>query len=940
MNKHVIIVPDVYNDSTWSHADVPDVLEYIKQEFVFVPETLCIFHEKITGQGGSTDVTPVDPASEQHFRELTGTFYVVVYPGFMLDQIGGIQWEAIKFSYNFVKKLLLPADPVAPGSPNNELSARQNSARVNGRIPYIVGELRSTPDLIALPYSFYNSDGKEEEHCLMCIGTGYYQILDCRDGDTPVTDIADAAVSVYDPETDITSAAIYQVGEAFTDAPLYTIKSSSINGQTLDTPAERKLESTNLYFEYPNLIKSRVPVDFTGLLAVNDSVSIYGAEFGVSDAGLSGAATVDTGSLISFETTLDLSSPNDYKGLLLTAATFVISGSGVNLSGQYEVASIVKTTVLGGFKYSITLSNPAFVNPNWSAVTGPVTATIGATLNNNDGAIDLDEVYTVQSVSSSAITLVNPVAINSDWDKVNELPGHSTVALTADISLDKMDSRWVGWHSIIMPEATGIMANFSYPQGLYWTSKKGRVDPHRSEIVIEYQMLDTDGDPIGGIFTKNDFRYQLIKDGFGVTLKIDLPYPGSFRFRARRSFFGGEDQANSTVKIKDVFATAVSSKRNYGNVTIVRSKTIATDGALSVKERKLNFKVVRKFPLNVTGPLTATRSAADALVQMAIDPHIGRRTLAEVDYAQIYDTVDQINSYFGSSQASQFCYTFDDVNQSFQEAAGMIASAIFCEPYRRYNKLLLQFERETDNSVLLFNHRNKVPETETRELIFGIQKNYDGVIVEYTDPADDSRVKFFLPDENIKNPQTINTVGVRNKRQAYLIAYRAWNKMQFQRETVHFEAMREADLLVRTDRVLCADNTLTTTQDGQIESFSGLIVITSQPVKFVAGLNYVMHLQLDDGSVDAIGCSAGIDEYHVQLSRAALRPLFAGTAYMVTSDDDETAKAFIVMEKEPSASNTSSLTLINYDSRYYQNDHDFNNYGWGFNWGNSWGGVI
>jgi hypothetical protein len=143
--------------------------------------------------------------------------------------------------------------------------------------------------------------------------------------------------------------------------------------------------------------------------------------------------------------------------------------------------------------------------------------------------------------------------------------------------------------------------------------------------------------------------------------------------------------------------------------------------------------------------------------------------------------------------------------------------------------------------------------------------------------------------------------------------------------------LRESDLLVRKDRVLIADNTRTGTQDGEIETQIGLIVTTSQPCEFAAGQSYTMHLQLYDGSVDAIGCSAGIDPYHVVLSRPAALPLvldsdrYVRTVYMLVSDIDTRAKAFLLGEKSMAGRMTNTLKLVNYDHRYYQNDTDFIN---------------
>lgn len=58
--------------------------------------------------------------------------------------------------------------------------------------------VRSYPDLIAVTYTYYRN-GIEVEECLMVIGRGYYQIHDCRDGDTPAGAINGVSVSIYEP---------------------------------------------------------------------------------------------------------------------------------------------------------------------------------------------------------------------------------------------------------------------------------------------------------------------------------------------------------------------------------------------------------------------------------------------------------------------------------------------------------------------------------------------------------------------------------------------------------------------------------------------------------------------------------------------------------------------------------------------------------------------
>ena len=944
--KKVIIVPDVYDRSTWSEADVEDVLAYIYQQFDVWPENAKIYHNQIAE---SCDVTPNHPkrinAQIEHIQTLEGTFYVVIEPA---EPISLAMWVfyaivAATTAYSLYTVLTMPK-PQAPvaGSSNNELAQRSNQARLNGRIPDIFGRVRSYPDLIAQPYTYFDdATGKEIEYCLMVIGRGYYQIKDCRDGTTEVSGIDGVSVSIYDPGVSIVNGIpTYQVGEAFTEPPLSVIKSSAINGQTLQYPNDQKIESSLIYFQYPNLIKtSGSTIDFTTLFTANDIVAIYNARYGVLDVMLSGEIMVTSSGSVIIESTTNIANENTFKGLLLTGALVDISTTSGDppettvtkrdLSGQYVISGITKTAISGGFHYEIVLSNPNTVNSNWQYVNDDYTLTSGALLNKNTQGINLDGSYTIATITADTITLAPPSSVNNEWDKLSTLPNQNTTGQDVLVRLDGSTDKWVGWFNIAKNDATGLFYNLVYPQGLYWQSRSGRQDAHPSRIKIEYQQIDNNNVPFGAIYSNEFYIFDRKLTQFGKSVTVDFPFTGSFRFRVAR-LTNDDSNARADVKIKDVFGFSISDKDIYNNVTVLRSRTVATDGALSIKERKLNCLVNRKLPLNGTGPLQVTRSAGQALINLALDQYIGRRTSAEVDIAQINAEIAKVNAYFGSDLMSEFNYTIDDDNLSFEEIAGMVASSAFCEPYRFGSLTRLKFEQPQENAVLLFNHRNKVPLTEKRSYTFGVQKDYDGVELEYTSDVDDARVKYIIPEDiTPKNPLKITTTGIRNEAQAKVRAWREWNKLRYKYMSCEVEVLDESELLIRNDRILVADNTIVDTQDGEVESVDGLIIQTSQPCTFEAGHDYYIYLQMSDATVDMVPCTAGEDKYHVVLSRPPVQPLvvsddrYVKTLYTLVRADQTEAQAFMLEELTPQTQMTNTLKASNYDARFYERDHDF-----------------
>ncbi|USA54570.1 host specificity factor TipJ family phage tail protein [Acinetobacter sp. C32I] len=927
--KRVIICPDPYNQSTWSTADVDDVSAYLKQQFTVFPQNTKIYHNSVAEEN---DITPLSAEGIKHLQSLEGTFYVVIYPSWIWYVYYAI--VAIMAAYSIYSILTMPKpESGQPGSANNELSGRSNRSRVNGRIADIFGNIRAYPDLIAVVYSYYENDIEIEE-CLMCIGRGYYQIHDCRDGDTDVNGIDGVSVSIYDPDTSIIgSDTIYKVGQSFTTLPLDVAKSASINGQTLVNPNDVVVDGTHIYFTTGGVIRSsESSTDFRNIFAVGDGIAISGAQFGVDNAVLSGPCSVSSDFKVSIDTDVDVAAYADFKGLLLNGANVDIAGINYDLSGQYIVSSVTRTLVGSIYTYVVQLDSPKQVNYNWNYVDADYDLTAGIILNNNIGSVDLDDNYSVSVVTASSITLSNASTDNPDWDKIPTLFGGSTQGLNdGAIYLELVANKWVGWFDIFKDDATHLNLNIYFPGGLWNQDSKGKTNWAWVKIQVQYQIINDDGDPVSPIYTYEYYSDHVTKRyGFGISLNIELPTQGNVRFRAAKVDQHNGNNPTTDCKVKDVYLSSAYNKDKYSNVTIVRSRTVATDGALSLKERILNCLVTRKLKVDGTGELVATKDAGQALINMGLDQYIGRRSATEIDIDQIKSEVQAVRDYFGSPVATEFSYTFDDENLSFEEQAGMIASACFCEAMRFGNKLRLKFEKPQDNSVLLFNHRNKLMGSETRTFKFGIDKDYDGVELEYTSPSDDKRVTYSIPTGiTLTNPLKIQSTGIRNEAVAKTRAWREWNKLKHQNVNCEFTALNESDLLIRNDRILVADNTSLETQDGEVVAIDGLILTGSQDVDFVSGETYYCHLQMQNATVDIVECTAGEMTNQIILTRPPIQALvvdpdrYVKTLYTVIKGADSSKSIFMLSEMTPNDQMTNKLTCINYDDRYYQNDHDF-----------------
>lgn len=951
--KIVTLALNPLDPETWTNHEVADVRDFLMEQFKEWPSTARIYHKQVSS---ATDVTPSSETEVERLGELEGPFYVIVYPAEPITIIYAI--VAIVVVAAVVMSAQQPPIPTLRNtqsqSPNNELSERSNKPRPNARIPDIFGTVRSTPDLLALPYKIFVNN-EEVEYSYMCIGRGYYEVpeLEVRDDTTRVIDIAGTSVEVYSPFTSPNSgdAPQLRIGTAINTLVLNVVRSNAVNGQIMRAPNDQNLRgNSNIRFAAPNEIQLNpaAGLDFTDKFASGDSLTLAAAVEYDSYANETRIIAAFNDGYFRFEISSSTLPPlySAGKECVLTGATFnQTDGDGFiiatcDLSGIYEIASVVlESQVITpefGSPYTqyycrVNLASPASVNPKWSEASG-LSTSAGIRIPDGSELYNLNGVYTILSVSDTVITLSDPASVNAQW---------SSITVTGYISpiLSTTGSKWVGPFVLDKTDLSQVFANFVALNGLYKDDGKNQ---QRFDVVCEVELtpINADGSPRGAAET-----FQTTIEGSATyrstrasTLKADPTFTGRCKVRARRvtpSDLAFEGSVVDEIKWRDVYSVSPVVESDFGNVTTVQSVTYATAGALALKERKLNMLVTRQIPLRVSGStftteVYSTNDAAEIISAICLDKYIGNRQVAEIDFDSIYEAIAEVKSYFGSNKAAEFCYTFDSDNLSFEETMKSIADAVFCTAYRRGNIIKISFEKETQDSTLLFNHRNKLPGSETRTVRFGNQEDFDGVSYQYIDPEDDAQVTFYIPeDRSAVNAKEIESLGVRNKLQAYFHAWRMWNKIRFQNVITEFTATQEADLLVNNDRILVADNTRPDTQDGEVISQNLLELKLSQKVDFSKYAEYTLFLQLYDGTLDAIPVTPGSSSDKVVLGCAPRLPLaldddfYARTTFILVGNSEPCENAFLVSEKDSQSNFTSIVRAVNYDARYYANDKDF-----------------
>lgn len=942
IKKQVTLALDALDPDSWTVHETEDICAFLVNEFGTWPSTARIYHKTVSL---SSDVTPSNETDITRLQNLEGPFVVVVYP-----EGDPITWAVVGL---FVAAFLFMPQPPIPTlrntqnqSPNNELSERSNKARPMARIPDIYGTVISTPDLLALPYKIFK-DHEEVEYSYMCIGRGEYDISadTVKDDTTLISDIAGASVEIYAPYTSPNSGDTPQlsIGEPINTPVLNVSRSNSVNGQVVRSPNDVSyVADANVKFVYPNEIHlNSTEDDFTDSFVSGDSLIVENAEVYEDYFSETRNIVAYSDGYFKFEipsTTL----PAEYTSgshLELVGAQFslTIFSPYYDLDGNYIIDHTELETVIGEtttYFCRVYLVDPEAINPKWSVADGTTSTDALIKIASGELLLNLNGTYSILSVTANIITLSSPSSVNPAWSTLTD-SGYLSPTLSTS------GPKWIGPFVLDDPSLTEVYANFVALNGLYKDNGKNQ---KRFDVTCEIELtpINPDGSPRGAVET-----FQATIEGSAtfrstraITLKATPTFTGRCKVRARRVTETDLEYKGTVVdeiKWRDVYSVAPVNELDFGNVTTVQAITYATAGALAIKDRKLNMVATRKIPLRVSGSTFTTETyptsnAAEILSAICLDPYIGNRTASELDFDSIYDSVTDVEDYFGTDIATEFNYTFDSDNLSFEEIVKSVADVIFCSAYRSGSVIKLFFEKENIDSTLLFNHRNKLPGSETRTIRFGNQDNFDGVSFKYVSKEDGAQVTYYIPeDRSAINPKEFESIGIINNLQAYFHAWRIWNKIRYQNTVTEFTATQEANILIKNDRILVADNTRTGVQEGEVLSQDVLQLTLSQDVDLTEYPSYSIFLQLPDGTVESIPITAGTNTNQVVLDNAPRLPLaldedlYARTTYMIIGDTDTRENAFLVTERNQQSNLTSTIKAINYSSKYYEKDKDFIN---------------
>lgn len=555
-------------------------------------------------------------------------------------------------------------------------------------------------------------------------------------------------------------------------------------------------------------------------------------------------------------------------------------------------------------------------------------------------AIELIDIKTSSYVLSGiyAITSISAVDVSFTVDgTVNPWLGITTSVplLPGDISTtgpyNKVAVSWSNWFTMDKIKATRVLANFGAQSGMY----KDDGNKKRSAAVtirLEYQALDVNGSPIGPVYSADGTVSGRSSDQTGVSIVGALPTPSTFRARARRvtdKDLDFEGQVVDDVSFDNLYAQIPDTTPNYGNRTTVHTARRQTPRATSIKAPKLALIVTERIYKYMGGgvfdtALTNNTQAVQSLIRLLRDPVCGGLNLTASNMDRLLAVQAEVESYFGSAQAGQFCYTFDSFDVTMQDIINTVAEAIFCRAYREGSAILLDFDRPRMGPEMVFTHRSKAPgEKWTRA--FNTRDRYDSLKFSYIDPATNTKETITIPADGGLKTETYDSKGIRNYKQAYWAAYRRYQRNLLNRVSVEFAALEEG-VFARPGRAISVvKGSRVAPFDGYVVAVDGLTVVLSQNVEFTPGQEHSLILKRRDGSVQSVPVTPGANSRTVIMTSAPQEAIYTGnealkTEFSFGSEDRHNAQMMVVSTVEPGSDRTVRITGYNYTDDYYAYD--------------------
>lgn len=819
----------------------------------------------------SSDVMELAHGKEDYYTVLQN-------PGLPPPVVAFLIQVAIAVAISVVMSILFPP-PDMPGnvnrtqsSPNNSLANRENQVRLNQRVEDIYGTVKAIPSLMMPTYNKYINH-KQMEYGYYCVGRGYYNITNLKDGDTPIRYVPSSRASIYAPFTSPTLGGASSVINGGVSDKLYvTSRSTEVDGLTLKAQNQLQITSPASYKFSQGTVGGTIeqarnasgiviaPPNFNSIAEAGDKLVITNSTVLVSEAVYPTGFGDDSG------------------GELISPAVYT------NVNGEYLVDVVEDGKV--------TLTTSPWTTAELGLGTGTATITL--------------KKYSISTGLFQSVSNYTEWAILPDLDRTQVW---CNILATGGIYADNGEGKQAVSVAFSL-EVQRLDTNLTTPLGSIETvsgSLSGATTDERA-ITIEYTTAWT-----------GPARVRMKR-----TSDFPFTYKGTWIDEIKwRDVYSVTPVTKENFGNKTTIHTVTQATQRATNIQNRQLNCIASR-KLPTYNGSTFSGAFDSTGLHISGTISATSKIINILAAVVEDPKIGG-SLSQLDLEQCWGVQQELDAW--SLHSGQFNYTFDNDSASFEETVTLIANAGFCLAYRQNGKIRLAFDKLQPNSTALFTHRNKKPNAETITRTFATDSEYEGVEFVYRDPLKDTMETILLPlGTPVSKYKKFEIPGIRSFTQAWYRANREYKRLLGQRLSIETDCTTDARLLLPNTRIDVVDNTRFKAYDGEVVKQEGLVLTLSRDVVFGIGVHSIL-LMKRDGSLQSIICTQGSKSNQVILQSAPAEAIVTvggydgiRTIFSFASDDARASQAWLVQEVGLSDNQYIKVKAINYSPDYYYYD--------------------
>lgn len=542
--------------------------------------------------------------------------------------------------------------------------------------------------------------------------------------------------------------------------------------------------------------------------------------------------------------------------------------------------------------------------------------------------IDVSGTYPI--LSTNGFVILGLFELTIDFGSV--FPVSGGIQPDSGIITPEDSSEYTDWIYNTKVLFDSALINIVAPNGMFLDTGALQLQARTVDFEIQIEGVDADGIPDGVVDVLTGSISGSVQNIIGISFTEVFSVPKYFRVRAKRTTvrYTGSGSVVDEIKLEDVYGIKNIDLTDFGDVTTIQTRTVATPFATSFKERQLNCQATEMVDKYLgsgvfDGFLTPNTRAVQSFIADAIDPVIGKRTLSEIEADDLLLLDLEINSYFGIPDHGQFNYTFDSTDISFQQYTQTIFNAINCIAFRENGKISALFERPQTTPAMLFTHRSKKPDSEVHARNTNPATINDGVEFTYVDQSTDTSEVIYIPaNKSALNPKKFDIPGIQNEKQAIIRARREYNKLLHNKISLDVTVTAEGRYVKPNDMISVVKGTRVMTFDGEVLAQDGFILTLSSDVSFVAGDHYII-LKNKDGSTESILVTAGVNSNQVVLNSAPTESIRTGidtrrTEFSFGSESAHLADRWLAQEIDISDKWFVNIKAINYSDEYYIDD--------------------